>query len=105
MVHTRFVGRSGSPANCHGGWAMPKNYADLLPLLGGKDKNVLAVFRSGSRLYGCHDEWSDEDFVAVLAEGKRDLVRRHDLNIIVQTKDQFQQALREHSMLALECLF
>lgn len=82
-----------------------KSYNDLLPLLGGNDKNVRAVFRSGSRLYGCHEEWSDEDFVALLVAGKRDLIRRPRVNIIVQTAEQFQQGLREHSILALECFF
>ncbi len=77
--------------------------AALRPMV--EDKNVLAIFRSGSRVYGCHSPSSDEDFLAVIAKGNRDLIRRPGVNVVVQTADQFQQALREHSMLALECFF
>lgn len=85
---------------------MPSTYDDLLPLLGGRDRNVVAVFRSGSRLYGCHDENSDEDFVAIIDGTKtNDLVFRPRINVIIQSQQHFKKALEEHSMLALECLF
>lgn len=82
---------------------MPTDLATLLSML--KGRTVLAVVRSGSRLYGCAGPFSDEDFVAIVADGPRDLVRRPGVNVIVQTLDQFKTAIREHSILAFETLF
>lgn len=86
---------------------MPTDYHQLLGILDCGDGDVHSLFRSGSRVYGCARVNSDEDFVAVLSkrDAKQDLVFRPNINIIVHTVASFQEALDNHNVLALECLF
>ena len=81
------------------------SYQTLLGILKVSDAEVHSLFRVGSRVYGC-DTWaSDEDFVAVLHEGKKDLRFRHDINITVTNVAAFQASVDAHSIFALECVF
>lgn len=80
-------------------------YADILTFLKVPDEAVHSVFLVGSRVYGCATEASDEDFLVVLHQGKRDLVFRPGINITLHTVESFEASLAGHSMFALECLF
>lgn len=77
----------------------------LLDILKVSDAEVHSAFRVGSWVYGCATESSDEDFLVVLHQGKRDLVFRPGINITVHTVESFEASLAGHSMFALECLF
>jgi hypothetical protein len=81
--------------------------ADVLRVLRRQDGEVAAIFRSGSRVYGTASPTSDEDFVAVLArrDARQDLAFAPGANVIVHGLDTFQDALADHSVLALECIF
>jgi hypothetical protein len=82
-------------------------YGELLRVMGRADRELAAVFRAGSRVYGTASPTSDEDFVAVLARpgAKQDLVFGKDVNVVVHGMGTFQAALDDHSVFALECLF
>jgi hypothetical protein len=81
------------------------DYSTLLRVMKTTDDNVHNLFRCGSRVYGCANEKSDEDFLAVLHHGKQDLLFRHQLNITVHTVQTFETAIKNHVILALECIF
>lgn len=69
--------------------------------------DLRGAFRVGSRVYGNARPDSDQDFLAVLADrgARKDLAFGDEVNVIVQGGDDFQRALDEHSMVALECWF
>lgn len=79
----------------------------VLRVLGRKDGEVHSVFRAGSRVYGTASATSDEDFVAVLArrDARQDLAFAPGVNVVVHGLDTFRDAIAEHSVFALECLF
>lgn len=81
--------------------------ASLLRCLGRNERNVYAVYRSGSHVYGTAGPRSDEDFVVILdAPGIRDdLVRHHKFNIIIRGRERFTVSLTQQNVFALECLF
>lgn len=80
--------------------------ADVLRILRRPEGEVAAIFRSGSRVYGTATPTSDEDFVAVLARpARQDLAFAPGVNIIVHGLDTFRDAIADHSVFALECLF
>ncbi|WP_437965807.1 hypothetical protein WMF04_40220 [Sorangium sp. So ce260] len=79
----------------------------VLRVLGRADGEVHSIFRTGSRVYGTATATSDEDFVAVLArrDARQDLAFSPGINVVVHGLDTFRDALGEHSVFALECLF
>jgi len=79
----------------------------LLKTLKRPATELRGAFRVGSRVYGNARPDSDEDFLAVLADKKarKELAFGDNVNVIVHGPDDFQKALEEHSMLALECHF
>ena len=81
--------------------------ADVLRVLGRSDGEVAALFRTGSRVYGTASPASDEDFVAVLArrDARQDLAFGAGVNVVVHGLDTFRDAIADHSVFALECLF
>jgi hypothetical protein len=83
------------------------DYAAVLRVLGRGDGEVAAVFRTGSRVYGTASPASDEDFVAVLArrDARQDLAFGPGVNVVVHGLDTFRDAIADHSVFALECLF
>ena len=81
--------------------------ADVLRVLRRTDGEVAAIFRSGSRVYGTASPTSDEDFVAVLArrDARQDLAFAPGVNVVIHGLDTFRDAIADHSVFALECLF
>lgn len=70
-----------------------------------KGMNILYAVRMGSWVYGVAREDSDTDFVAVVEGPLRDkLLFGHDYNVTLYTPAEFQGALDEHSLYALEAL-
>ncbi len=89
---------------------MSTDYVSLLIKIGPKefpDKDVRAVYRTGSQVYGTATPTSDEDFVVVLdsLKAKQDLLFRTNINVVVHTAKSFQEALDKHNIFALECFF
>jgi len=86
---------------------LPMDFAAILRLLGRSEGEVAALFRTGSRVYGTASPASDEDFVAVLArrDARRDLAFGAGVNVVIHGLDTFRDALADHSVFALECLF
>jgi hypothetical protein len=83
------------------------DYAAVLRVLGRNDSEIAALFRTGSRVYGTASPSSDEDFVAVLAcrDARQDLAFGPDVNVVVHGLDTFRDAIADHSVFVLECLF
>lgn len=82
------------------------DYPTLLRLLGRQDRDVHSAFRTGSRTYGTAHEGSDEDFLVVLhAEVRPDLLFRPNVNVVIQSQAQYQRALHQQSVFALEAWF
>jgi hypothetical protein len=83
------------------------DYTAVLRVLGRSDGEVAAVFRTGSRVYGTASPGSDEDFVAVLArrDARQDLAFGAGVNVVVHGLDTFRDAIADHSVFVLECLF
>jgi predicted nucleotidyltransferase len=83
------------------------SYQRMLQVLKRPDSAVFAAFRVGSRVYGTASEGSDEDFVAVLGDrkAKQDLAFASGVNVVIHGLATFEQALADHSLFALECLF
>jgi hypothetical protein len=81
--------------------------AAVLRVLGRSDGEVAAVYRTGSRVYGTASPTSDEDFVAVLArrDARQDLAFGPGVNVVVHGLDTFRDAIADHSVFVLECLF
>jgi hypothetical protein len=81
--------------------------AEVLRVLGKGDGAVAAIFRTGSRVYGTASPTSDEDFVAVLArkDARQDLAWGAGVNVVVHGLDTFRDAIADHSVFVLECLF
>jgi hypothetical protein len=81
--------------------------AAVLRVLRRADGEVAAVYRTGSRVYGTASATSDEDFVAVLARqgARQDLAFGPGVNVVVHGLDTFRDAIADHSVFALECLF
>ena len=86
---------------------MPVSEFQIYRLLKCAPQEVCSLYRSGSRVYGCQNENSDEDFVAVVSKpgAVQDLIFEKGLNIIVQTRESFHESLKDHNMLSLECYF
>lgn len=74
-----------------------------------QDKNVLAVYEYGSKVYGTHNEKSDEDFIVVLSNKTQSDAFIHALEAIgdvnIYDEQEFQTLINEHEITALECLF
>jgi hypothetical protein len=81
--------------------------AEVLRVLGKGDGEIAAIFRTGSRVYGTASPTSDEDFVAVLArkDARQDLAWGDGVNVVVHGLDTFRDAIADHSVFVLECLF
>jgi hypothetical protein len=81
--------------------------AAVLRVLGRADGEVAALFRTGSRVYGTASPASDEDFVAVLArrDARQDIAFGSGWNVVVHGLATFRDAIADHSVFALECLF
>lgn len=69
--------------------------------------SLRAAFRVGSRVYGSARPGSDEDFLLVLSrpDARQDLLWGEGCNAIIHGLESFQEALDEHSMMAIEAWF
>lgn len=92
--------------NFHGNLSMLTKQ-QIAKLVACDQSQICDIFLCGSRVYGCAKQDSDEDFVVVIEklDARQDLIFRDDVNIIVHTTESFQDALKNHNMLALECFF
>ena len=71
------------------------------------DERILRTYRYGSRVYGCHTEKSDHDFI-VIVESNKDLyynVNFTNTNITVYSESMFIQRILDHHISALESIF
>lgn len=70
------------------------------------ERDLIAVYGFGSRVYGTAGPRSDRDFY-VIADGVRDSteVRNGDINLHLHTPSHFQDLLDRHKVGALECHF
>lgn len=66
-----------------------------------EDDNVCGIYPLGSRVYGSHTEESDYDYIIICSE----YFDSQDINIHVYTIDQFNLALNNHEIQALECYY
>jgi predicted nucleotidyltransferase len=82
---------------------MAPDLASLLRLL--KRPDVALLVPVGSRVYGTARPDSDHDFLAVVESGRDDLLYAPDVNVTVKARASFEQALRDHSMFAMEAHF
>ena len=80
-----------------------KTKADLERILKGHD--IVYAVRVGSQVYGCAGAGSDTDFVAVVTTPfQNSLLFGHDYNVTLYSPRDFQRALHEQSLYALEAL-
>lgn len=66
-----------------------------------KESTIINKYPYGSRVYGSHNKESDYDFVVVVEEYYKNM----DINTHVYTVNDFQTALDNHDVPALECYF
>lgn len=73
------------------------------------DKDIIAVFPYGSRVYGNNRPDSDYDFIVVCKAVKVDSDRldsiSNPISITLYSEDLFKRHIRDHKIFALECLF
>lgn len=70
-------------------------------------EKVLKYYSYGSRVYGCHTESSDYDFIVVV-ESDEDLyysVEQGNMNMTVYSESMFIKRIKEHHISVLECIF
>jgi predicted nucleotidyltransferase len=71
------------------------------------DQRILRVYNYGSRVYGCHTEQSDYDYIIVV-ESDEDLyysVEKTNMNMTVYSESMFIKRIKEHHISVLECIF
>lgn len=71
------------------------------------DEPILRTYQYGSRVYNCHNNDSDYDFI-VIVESDKDLyysVNFPDSNFTVYSESMFIKRIEEHNISALECIF
>jgi predicted nucleotidyltransferase len=71
------------------------------------DQRILRVYNYGSRVYGCHTEQSDWDYILVV-ESDKDLyysVEKTNMNLTVYSESMFIKRIKEHHISVLECIF
>lgn len=71
------------------------------------EEKILKTYQYGSRVYGCHNENSDYDFIMVV-ESDKDLyysVTYPDTNFTVYSESMFIKKIQEHHISVLECIF
>ena len=68
---------------------------------------IRAAWRLGSRVYGTSGPTSDHDYVAVHVDParKQELFFAEGVNVILYSQPQFQEALGEQTMVAIEAFF
>lgn len=70
-------------------------------------EDILYIFPFGSKVYGTTTEKSDDDYVVVV-KGDSELtygIHNDDFNIHVYSDGSFRQLLKQHHIVALECIF
>jgi hypothetical protein len=71
------------------------------------DERILKTYKYGSRVYGCHTEQSDYDYIIVV-ESDEDLyysVNMTNTNMTVYSESLFIEKIKEHHISVLECIF
>ncbi len=80
----------------------------ILDLTGLEDKDLIAVYRYGSRVYGTFERNSDYDYIVVHAGATSNDAQQfdsHDKDLSVHTyhRDSWQRHLDDHKIFAIEC--
>jgi predicted nucleotidyltransferase len=84
-----------------------KEYLDIHETRQSIDEPIVTSYRYGSRVYGCHTEYSDYDYI-VIVESDKDLyysVNLIGINYTVYSASLFIKRIRQHHISALECIF
>ena len=72
------------------------------------DEKFIRAYKYGSRVYGCHTEESDYDWIAVVESDDPNLyysVEFTNTNFTVYSEQNFIKKIQEHHISALECIF
>lgn len=72
------------------------------------DEKFIRAYKYGSRVYGCHTEDSDYDWIAVVESDDPNLyysVEFANTNFTVYSEQNFIKKIQEHHISALECIF
>lgn len=72
------------------------------------DERILKSYKYGSRVYGCHTELSDHDYIFVVESDNDELyysVEMANLNITVYSESKFISLIESHHISILECIF
>ena len=77
----------------------------IVSLSGCQDAEVLALFRYGSRVYGCFNNNSDYDYILIKDSGAKTEIINGNININVYSRNDFLSNLFDHDISALECFF
>lgn len=72
------------------------------------DEPITVIYKYGSRVYGCHNENSDYDYIAVVKSDNEDLYYSVDIassNFTVYSEQKFIKLIKQHQISVLECIF